>query len=79
MDSGPRIIAIITRLYSPIDLTVTADSRLVDDLEMDSMDLVEMVMEIEDTFSIEFTNEECNGFRTVGDVINAVNTKKWWV
>lgn len=48
---------------------VTAGARLVDDLGADSLDIVELVMEIEREFSIDIADEDVDGFKTVGDVI----------
>lgn len=44
-------------------------------LGLDSLDLVEIMMEIEDEFHIEFENDEMVGFKTVGDVYKAIENK----
>ena len=45
-------------------------------LGIDSLDLVEIVMDLEDKFEIEFSNEELNEFKTVSDVIDAIEKRK---
>ncbi len=42
---------------------------------LDSLDLVEIMMELETTFNIEFTNDEMLGFETVGEVIDNIKSK----
>lgn len=42
---------------------------------LDSLDLVEIMMELETAFNIEFTNDEMLGFDTVGEVIENIKAK----
>lgn len=44
-------------------------------LGLDSLDLVEVMMELEEEFGIEFTNEEMLGFDTIADVTNNIKAK----
>jgi acyl carrier protein len=45
-----------------------SEANIIDDLGADSLDLVELVMAIEETFDIEVSDEEAEVLRTVGDV-----------
>ncbi|MBQ6031112.1 MAG: acyl carrier protein [Oscillospiraceae bacterium] len=47
---------------------ITAESKLVDDLGADSLDVLQMLMLIEDTKGITIPDEDLADFRTVGDV-----------
>lgn len=47
---------------------VTADSRLVEDLGADSLDMVEMLMTLEDQFGVTISDEEALQIKTVADV-----------
>jgi len=47
---------------------VTPDANILDDLGADSLDVVEMVMAIEETFDIEIPDEDAEKMRTIGDV-----------
>ncbi len=51
---------------------ITEDSRFREDLEADSLDLYELVMELEDTYAIKVTEEEALGIRTVGNAVDFV-------
>lgn len=46
---------------------VTYETRLGDDLGMDSLDMVEMIMMVEDRYNIEITDEDAQRIQTVGD------------
>jgi acyl carrier protein len=47
---------------------VTPDASILDDLGADSLDVVELVLSLEDTFDIEVSDEEVEGMRTIGDL-----------
>lgn len=44
-------------------------------LGLDSLDLVELIMDIEENYGVEFENEELIEFKTVGDVLAAIEKK----
>lgn len=46
--------------------------RLVDDLNFDSLDMVETVMDLEDEFDIRISNEDAEKWVTVGDVVKHI-------
>ncbi len=59
-----------------IDLsTVTAESRLIEDLKADSLDVVAMIMEVEQEFDIQIPDEDMLTLRTVGDIVNYLRDK----
>ena len=51
---------------------VTESASFVDDLGADSLDQVELVMALEEAFSLEISDEEAEKIRTVQDAINYV-------
>jgi acyl carrier protein len=55
---------------------VTEKARFQDDLGADSLDLVELVMELEEHFNIEISDEESQNFKTVADVASYIESKK---
>jgi acyl carrier protein len=48
---------------------ITMESKLVDDLKADSLDVVELIMDLEQEFDIEIPDEELPKVRTVGDIV----------
>ncbi len=47
---------------------VTPEATILDDLGADSLDVVELVMELEEKFDIEIPDEDVERMRTVGDM-----------
>lgn len=54
---------------------ITDDASFVETLGADSLDTVEMVMEIEDEFGIEIPDEDAEKLQTVGEAIEYVKSK----
>ena len=55
---------------------VTMDARFGDDLDADSLDLVELVMALEEAFDVEVPEEELDGIETVGQAYELVISKR---
>ena len=55
---------------------VTVEAKFGDDLDADSLDLVELVMALEEAFDIEVPEEELEGIETVGQAFELVTSKK---
>ncbi len=51
---------------------VTLEASFQDDLDADSLDLVEVIMEMEDKFSIKISDEEAEKIRTVRQAVDFV-------
>ena len=54
--------------------STTLRSRWTGDFEADSLDIVDMVMTLEDEFGIEVPDDAIENLRTVGDVVNFVES-----
>ena len=54
---------------------VTPEAKFADDLDADSLDLVELVMALEEAFDIEVPEEELEGIETVGQAFDLVKGK----
>jgi len=54
---------------------VTVEARFGDDLDADSLDLVELVMALEEAFDIEVPEEDLEGVETVGQAYELVQSK----
>ena len=54
---------------------ITMDATFGDDLEVDSLGVVEMLMALEDEFGITIPDEEAEEIKTVGEAIDLVESK----
>jgi acyl carrier protein len=55
---------------------VTVDARFKEDLDADSLELVEVVMALEEKFGIEIQDDEVAGLKTVGEAVDLVLAKQ---
>jgi len=55
---------------------VKEDSKFVDDLGADSLDVVELVMALEEKFDIEIPDEDAEKIATVGDAVKFIEENK---
>ena len=51
---------------------VTEDARFKEDLDADSLDLVELIMELEDQFGVKIPDEEAQGIKTVNQAVDYI-------
>lgn len=75
MDILEKLKEIINNIAPDIDVTnTTRDTLLVDDLGFDSLSMMMLAMEIENTYNFQF--DEVTDFNTVGDVIDYIERNK---
>ena len=55
---------------------ITLDAKLKEDLELDSLDSVELIMSAEEEFGIEIPDEDVMNFKTVNDIVNYIEEIK---
>ena len=55
---------------------VTEDARFIEDLNADSLDIVELIIALEEEFSAEIPDEEAEKLKTVGDAIKYIEGKQ---
>ena len=54
---------------------ITMDADLEDDLEIDSLGVVELLMALEDAFGVKIPDEEAEDIRTVGETVDLLEAK----
>ena len=64
-----KIREIIADKLSIDEEEITMESSFIDDLNADSLDIVEFIMALEDEFDMEIPDEDAEKFTTVGDVV----------
>lgn len=71
-----EIKAVIVEQLSVNADEVKLESKFVDDLGADSLDVVELVMELESKFEVEIPDEEAEKISTVKDVVDYIESHK---
>ena len=69
-----RVVTIIQERQGE-DFVVTENLSLKDDLDADSVDLMEFVLTIEDEFGIEISDEEIDNLNSVADVLAIIKNR----
>lgn len=70
-----RVREIIVELLGVDASKVTRDARFREDLEADSLDLVELIMEFESRFGSDISDEDAQKLETVGHVIDYIDSR----
>ena len=65
---------VVKRFKVPAEKVSTA-TKLREDLNVDSLDAVQLIMDLEDLFSISINDDEAQSFKTVGDIVTFVEAK----
>lgn len=69
-----RVKGIVAERLDVEESKITMEASFKDDLEADSLDVVELVMELEDEFDMEISDEDAEKIGTVGDAVNYINS-----
>jgi acyl carrier protein len=75
-DTLERVKKIIVDRLGVEESVITLESNFKEDLDADSLDVVELVMELEDEFDLEISDEDAEKIATVGDVVNYIASQK---
>lgn len=75
-DTFEKVKKIIVDRLGVEESEVTLEASFKDDLGADSLDVVELVMELEDEFDLEISDEEAEKISTVGQVVKYINSQK---
>ena len=69
-----KIKAILSEQFSVDEKEITVDTLLEDDLGADSLDVVDLLMTIEDDFEVEIPDEEVENIKTVGALVEYIES-----
>jgi len=73
-DTVSRVTAIIVDLLGVEESDVVINARFREELEADSLDLVELIMAFEEEFAGEISDEEAQKITTVGEAVTYIDT-----
>ncbi|GIP14514.1 acyl carrier protein [Paenibacillus montaniterrae] len=69
-----RVTSIIVDRLGVDAEKVTLEASFKEDLNADSLDVVELIMELEDEFNLEISDEDAEKISTVGEVVNYIQS-----
>jgi acyl carrier protein len=75
-DTYEEVKKIVVELLGVDEAKVTADARFREELEADSLDLVELIMAFEDKFGAEISDEDAQKITTVGEAVSYIDGHK---
>ncbi len=76
----PDVIAVIADIIRSVsakarEVSITANARLLEDLALDSLDLVAVVLRLQDHYEVEIDPDELPAVTRVGDLVSLVTQK----
>ena len=71
-DIEDRVVKIIAVHLSVEENTITRGTSFVDDMNIDSLDTIELVMDFEDEFEVTISEDDAERLHTVGSVIDFI-------
>jgi len=75
MDVFETVKNLIVSELSVDESQITDKARFIEDLGADSLNMVELIMKLEETFEISIPDEEAGKLVTVGDAVDYLKTK----
>lgn len=75
-DTFNEVKEIIVDLLGADDAKVIAEAKFREDLEADSLDIVELIMAFEDKFGSEISDEAAQAITTVGEAVSFIDSQK---
>ena len=70
-----RVIKVVMEQLDVTKEECVPEASFIDDLGADSLDLVELIMEMEEAFGVEIADEELEKIRTIKDVMDFLKSK----
>jgi len=75
MTTFERVRKVIAKRLDKNEQEITPEAAFIEDLGADSLDVVELVMDLESEFEIEIPDEDSEKIRTVGDAVKYIEEK----
>lgn len=75
MSANQKIEKIRTLLAEKLHVEKIDDGQSLKDIGLDSLGVVEMCLDLEDRYGVQFTAEELGEFQTIGDLLKSIETK----
>ena len=67
-----KVKAILSSQFDVEEDSITPETNIADDLNADSLDVVDLLMSLEDEFDVEIPDEQAEQIRTVGELVSYI-------
>ena len=67
-----KVIEIIKERYQKDDIVITNDTSLLDDLNLNSLEVADLICTFEDEFDIEIPDRVLGSFQTIHDIVEFI-------
>jgi acyl carrier protein len=75
MELQEKVIKLVSEATKVDAQNISQNTNFIDDLNLDSLDMVELMMKMEDEFGVEIPEDETENLKSIGDVVNYLKTK----
>lgn len=76
MELQDKIITLVSEATKQDAAGIKGETSFVDDLNLDSLDIVELMMKMEDEFDLDIPESDAEGLKTIADVCGYIESKK---
>ena len=70
-----KVVAILCDQFEVSEDSITPETLITDDLNADSLDVVDLIMSVEDEFEIEVLDEDVESIKSVADLVKYIEDK----
>jgi len=74
-DIKSRVVMVVVKQLGVKEEEVKDESSFIEDLNADSLDVVELVMALEEEFGIDIPDDDVQNLKTVNDAVNYITSK----
>ncbi len=75
MELQEKVIKLVSEATKMDSANIGLNTSFVDDLNLDSLDMVELMMKMEDEFGVEIPEDETENLKSIGDVVTYLKAK----
>jgi acyl carrier protein len=75
MELQDKVIKLVSEATKMDAANISLNTSFVDDLNLDSLDMVELMMKMEDEFGVEIPEDETENLKSIGDVVTYLKSK----
>lgn len=75
MELQEKVVKLVSEATKMDSSNITQETNFIDDLNLDSLDMVELMMKMEDEFGIEIPEDETENLKSIGDVVSYLQTR----